>query len=94
VGENNAGKSNITRAPDLLLGEYWPGSHEPNDHEYHGRHSDGNPIKIDIWLRDVNYFDRRQGAERSVTKLSWFYPPTPDGSSLMMSWIPVKKPNG
>jgi predicted ATP-dependent endonuclease of OLD family len=26
LGENNAGKSNLTRALDILLGERWPGT--------------------------------------------------------------------
>jgi len=29
LGPNNAGKSNIVRAIDLLLGELWPGSRNP-----------------------------------------------------------------
>ena len=29
IGENNAGKSNIVRALDLVLGEFWPGSFDP-----------------------------------------------------------------
>ena len=34
IGENNSGKSNILRALDLIAGESWPGSREPEDHEY------------------------------------------------------------
>jgi len=37
VGENNAGKSNIVRALNLMLGQYSPGYHEPEDHEYYER---------------------------------------------------------
>ena len=37
VGENNAGKSNIVRALNLMLGQYSPGYHEPEDHEFFGR---------------------------------------------------------
>ena len=36
VGENNAGKSNIVRALDLILGEMWPKTREPEDHEFWG----------------------------------------------------------
>src|SRR5688572_2264477 len=39
IGENNAGKSNIVRALNLMLGQYSPGYHEPEDHEYFGRDS-------------------------------------------------------
>jgi putative ATP-dependent endonuclease of OLD family len=28
LGENNAGKSNITKALDILFGEMWPGSRQ------------------------------------------------------------------
>jgi len=42
LGPNNAGKSNIVRALDLLLGELWPGSRNPEDHDYWGRESSGN----------------------------------------------------
>jgi putative ATP-dependent endonuclease of the OLD family len=37
VGENNAGKSNIVKALNLLLGPFWPNNHEPEDNEFHGR---------------------------------------------------------
>lgn len=84
VGENNAGKSNIVRALDLLLGEYWPGSHEPDDHEYHGRRKDENPINIDVWLQGVTYYDKRQNSDRDVAKLSWVYPPPSESKPLKM----------
>lgn len=47
VGENNAGKSNIVRALELVLGPSWPGNHEPEDHEFFGRDR-SRPIKIEI----------------------------------------------
>ena len=34
VGENNAGKSNIVKALNLVLGTFWPGTHDPEDHEF------------------------------------------------------------
>lgn len=37
IGENNCGKSNLVRAIDLLLGTSWPGNHDPEDNEFHGR---------------------------------------------------------
>lgn len=40
IGENNAGKSNIVRALDLLLGQTWPGTHDPDDNEFHSRDRD------------------------------------------------------
>jgi putative ATP-dependent endonuclease of OLD family len=37
VGENNSGKSNIVKALQLPLGQFWPGTHEPEDFEFFGR---------------------------------------------------------
>src|SRR6266566_33217 len=37
VGENNAGKSNIVKGLNLLLGTFWPGNHDPDDHEFYQR---------------------------------------------------------
>lgn len=53
LGANNAGKSNIVRAVDLLLGEGWPGSFEPDDHDHHGRSRDAVPIEIAAQVSDV-----------------------------------------
>ncbi len=48
IGENNAGKSNIMRAISLVLGEPWPGNHNPEDHEAYGRSLEGIEIRIHI----------------------------------------------
>jgi putative ATP-dependent endonuclease of OLD family len=48
IGENNAGKSNILRALTLVLGERWPGSHNPEDHEAYGRCLDGIELRIHV----------------------------------------------
>jgi putative ATP-dependent endonuclease of OLD family len=45
VGENNAGKSNIIKALQLLLGPFWPSNHEPEDNEFHDRDPD-RPIEV------------------------------------------------
>ncbi|RIL08178.1 MAG: hypothetical protein DCC71_00045 [Proteobacteria bacterium] len=37
LGENNAGKSNLCRGIELVLGPIWPGNHEPDDNEFFGR---------------------------------------------------------
>ncbi len=52
VGENNAGKSNVVRAVDLVLGHAWPGTHDPDDNEFHGRNRD-TPIAVALDF-DVN----------------------------------------
>lgn len=46
IGENNAGKSNIMRALDILFGETWPGSRRPEEHDFHDGDSDGIEIVI------------------------------------------------
>lgn len=53
IGENNAGKSNIIRALSLVLGEGWPGSHNPEDHEFFNRSPEGIEIKIIIEVEDM-----------------------------------------
>jgi putative ATP-dependent endonuclease of OLD family len=53
LGANNAGKSNIVRAVDLLLGEGWPGSFEPDDHDHYGRSREAVPIEITVDVSDV-----------------------------------------
>jgi putative ATP-dependent endonuclease of OLD family len=53
VGENNAGKSNIVRALDLVLGEFWPGNREPDDHEFWDREPSNGPIEICINIDGV-----------------------------------------
>lgn len=37
IGENSAGKSNIVRALELVLGDGWPASFQPEDHDFHNR---------------------------------------------------------
>ncbi|MDE9364742.1 AAA family ATPase [Luteipulveratus sp. YIM 133132] len=46
LGENNAGKSNLTRGLEILFGDQWPGSRRLEDHDFHGRDSDGIAIEI------------------------------------------------
>jgi putative ATP-dependent endonuclease of OLD family len=53
VGENNAGKTNIIRALDLILGEYWPGSKEPEDHEFWNRDAENGRIEISVSLDNL-----------------------------------------
>jgi predicted ATP-dependent endonuclease of OLD family len=46
VGENNAGKSNIVRAIDLVLGEWYAGTREPEDHDFWDRNAATGQIGI------------------------------------------------
>jgi len=54
VGENNAGKSNIIRALDHVLGDRWPGSWAPEDHDYHLRNTDSS-IRITCGVTEVSH---------------------------------------
>jgi putative ATP-dependent endonuclease of OLD family len=49
VGENNAGKSNIIRAIDLVCGETWIGKEKLEDHDYYLRNKNNN-INIDLFF--------------------------------------------
>ena len=53
LGANNAGKSNIVRALDLVLGERWPGSFEPEDHDYFRRSRENVPMEITLDVEDA-----------------------------------------
>lgn len=79
IGENNAGKSNIIRALDLLFGDRWPSSHQPEDHEYFGRQPEGAEIKIIAALEGVRCgYCSESGPVRSVHSHTWQYPPPED----------------
>lgn len=65
IGENNVGKSNIIKAIDLVLGEFWPGNYEPEENEFYNR--DPNiPISIEI------EFSKNLGRFK---KIIWRYKP-------------------
>lgn len=53
LGENNAGKSNITRAFDFLFGDSWPGTRRLEDHDFHGRDSDGIAVEVSAAMSDI-----------------------------------------
>ncbi|MDW8026669.1 MAG: AAA family ATPase, partial [Armatimonadota bacterium] len=67
VGENNAGKSNIVRALEIILGETWPGSKEPEDHDFWNRNPDNVPIEITC------EFEGFLVSGKQVEKLLWTY---------------------
>ncbi len=47
MGENNAGKSNIIKAIDLILSEYYPKNYEPDENEFYFR-DQTNAISVTI----------------------------------------------
>lgn len=69
IGENNAGKSNIVRALDIALGETWPGSFNPEDHDYHQRARDAVPMQILLDVQGIRHV--RQ--DRDLAQISWKY---------------------
>jgi putative ATP-dependent endonuclease of OLD family len=69
LGENNAGKSNIVKGVNLLLGNFWPGSHDPKDHEFYDRDRT-RTIRL---TAEFSTTDRLGGR---YTKRHWMYDPT------------------
>lgn len=57
VGENNAGKSNIVTALGLVLGERWPGSWAPEDHDHHAQDTTGL-IRVSVEVSGVSEWGR------------------------------------
>lgn len=79
IGENNAGKSNVMRALDLILGESWAGSHEPDDHEFWERNPQSGAISIKVGLSGV------RGKNGSVNGISWKYQHGGNGAEYKLS---------
>ncbi|WKZ41566.1 MAG: AAA family ATPase [Anaerolineales bacterium] len=79
IGENNAGKSNIMRALDLLLGESWAGNHEPDDHEFWERNPQSGAISIKVGLSGV------RGNNGYVNGISWKYQHGGNGAEYKLS---------
>jgi len=79
VGENNAGKSNIVKALELVLGPTWPGNYDPEDHDFFGR-SRSSPIKIEI------EFDPESPLGGRHRKLTWKYDPQADEPVSFYGW--------
>lgn len=74
VGENNAGKSNIARAIDLVLREAWAGSHEPDDHEFYNHDRSNVPMIIGVDLDGVTHTHTSLGVNVPVETLYYQYP--------------------
>lgn len=64
IGENNAGKSNVVKALDVILGEMWPASREPEDHEFWDRDPLGGRIEIEVFWDGLEC--ERNGPIRSI----------------------------
>ncbi|HWP91682.1 MAG TPA: AAA family ATPase [Thermodesulfobacteriota bacterium] len=82
VGENNSGKSNIVRALDLVLGELWPGSREPEDHDFWNRDCNNGCIEIKAEMSDFTIRDN-YGNEINLESFYWkCEPASEDGKPL------------
>ncbi len=79
VGENNAGKSNLCSAVELVLGEFWPGNHDPEDHEFWNRDR-SLAIEVTLGLGGVKVMD--YGNIQQVRSLTWKH--QTDRPSFMM----------
>lgn len=82
LGENNAGKSNITRGLEVLLGDQWPGSRRMEEHDFHGRDSDGIAIEIGASVSGISCPYCRVG---NADYFKWTYDtenPSTDGNPV------------
>lgn len=61
IGENNAGKSNILRALNIILGESWPSERMFSEEDYHN-HDTSKDIIIEVW-GDSPYVLNRHGVD-------------------------------
>jgi putative ATP-dependent endonuclease of OLD family len=84
LGENNAGKSNVVRAIDILFGERYPKNYPIEDHDFHGRDSDGIAIEIHASIEDMPC----NHVGGSVTHIRWIHDaqnPTSNGDPVNYS---------
>lgn len=70
IGENNAGKSNILRALSLVLGEVWPGNHNPEDHEFFGRSPEGIEMRVHLEVEGLTCPRCTANVQRFIWKYS------------------------
>ena len=84
MGENNSGKSNLVSALELVLGERWPGTHEPEDHEYYDRDDGYSPIEISVEVEEIEHIDN-YGRILDVTHFIWRYPNDDHSPFLMLT---------
>lgn len=85
LGENNVGKSNIAQSLELLLGGYWPGNHDPEEHEFYGRSPDR---RIGISLE----FDVDDLLGGRYVQINWTHDPTLPVDERTSFW--GQRPNG
>src|SRR5262249_21005728 len=74
IGENNAGKSNLVHALELVLGEYWPGNFHPEDHECFRRDRLVMLMQIVLAVQDMVHVPRN-GQAFPICEVTWKYDP-------------------
>lgn len=84
LGENNAGKSNLVKALQLVLGEKWPGNHDPEDHEFYGRERNKR-ICIDV------YFDQGDMYGGRYDQVKFRFDPDAEGDPVTFGGKPIIK---
>jgi putative ATP-dependent endonuclease of OLD family len=85
IGENNAGKSNLVHALDLVLGEYWPGNFQPEDHQCFGRDRSAMPMQIVIKVEDMVHIPRN-GSPFPICEITWRYDPSEERPCAFDVW--------
>jgi len=85
LGPNNSGKSSIVRALELIAGETWPNSFDPDDHDFHCRDKSNVPISISLDLEAVFHYDKYKATRQQVVGLTLSYSPD-SGSSFRMAF--------
>lgn len=64
IGENNAGKTNILSAMNILLGETWPSERSFSDNDFYNGMAE--PIEISIWFDDFLSFRNKETGWKEV----------------------------
>jgi predicted ATP-dependent endonuclease of OLD family len=64
IGQNNAGKSNVLRALNLVLGEPWPSERNFDETDFHN-HDTNKPIEIRVFFDEIQE-EWRNGAKCEI----------------------------
>lgn len=64
IGENNAGKTNILSALNILLGETWPSERSFSDSDFY--RGTAEPIEISVWFDEYLPFKSKETSWREV----------------------------
>ena len=79
LGENNAGKSNLGKAIEIVLGERWAGTVQLDDHDFHGRDGDGIEVQISVDAMGVKCPRCSSG---EIDRIHWSYDTGREGGPI------------